>query len=122
MKQIAYLCLSKGWGGLEMNQIRNAKAMQDRGHNVLVYSDSKYVVDAVEKNWVFGWVKKDFKDKKNKDLWLRYLKSHSRFKLKFVWVKGHAGHAENERCDELAVQAALQGPHSIDAFFENEAN
>ena len=70
----------------------------------------------------YSLLPKAFKDKKNKDLWLRYLKSHSRFKLKFVWVKGHAGHAENERCDELAVQAALQGPHSIDAFFESEAN
>jgi ribonuclease HI len=89
---------------------------------VTVYSDSKYVIDSITKGWVFGWVKKDFKDKKNKDLWLRYLQSHSRLKLKFVWVKGHAGHAENERCDELAVQAALQGPHSIDAFFENEVN
>jgi ribonuclease HI len=64
---------------------------------VTVYSDSKYVIDSITKGWVFGWVKKDFKDKKNKDLWHRYLKSHSRFKIKYVWVKGHAGHPENER-------------------------
>jgi ribonuclease HI len=87
---------------------------------VTVYSDSKYVIDSITKGWVFGWIKKDFKDKKNKDLWLRYLKSHSRFKIKYVWVKGHAGHPENERCDELAVQAAIKGPHSIDAVFESE--
>ena len=96
--------------------------MKTNQYPIEIFSDSKYVIDSITKGWVFGWVKKDFKDKKNKDLWLRYLKSHSRFKLKFVWVKGHAGHAENERCDELAVQAALQGPHSIDAFFESEAN
>ena len=88
---------------------------------VTVYSDSKYVIDSITKGWVFGGVKKNFKDKKNKDLWLRYLQSHGRFTIKFVWVKGHAGHPENERCDELAVQAALQGPHSIDAVFESEA-
>jgi len=87
---------------------------------VTVYSDSKYVIDSITKGWVFGWVKKNFKDKKNKDLWLRYLKSHSRFKINYVWVKGHNGHPENERCDELAVQAALQGPHSIDEVFEEE--
>jgi ribonuclease HI len=87
---------------------------------VTVYSDSKYVIDSITKGWVFAWVKKDFKDKKNKDLWLRYLKSHSRFKIKYVWVKGHAGHPENERCDELAVQAAIKGPHAIDAVFESE--
>lgn len=54
---------------------------------VTVYSDSKYVIDSITKGWVFGWVKKNFKDKKNKDLWLRYLQSHSRFNIKFVWVK-----------------------------------
>ncbi len=88
---------------------------------VTVYSDSKYVIDSITKGWVFGWVKKNFKDKKNKDLWLRYLESHNRLNINYVWVKGHAGHPENERCDELAVQAALQGPHSIDAVFEQEA-
>jgi ribonuclease HI len=105
-----------------LSVILGLEKIKKMGCEVIVYSDSKYVIDTITKGWVFGWVKKDFKDKKNKDLWLRYLQSHSRLKLKFVWVKGHAGHAENERCDELAVQAALQGPHSIDAFFENEVN
>lgn len=87
--------------------------------NVLVTSDSKYVVDSVEKGWVFGWVKKGFKDKKNPDLWKRFLEIYKKHNVKFKWVKGHAGHAYNERCDELAVQAA-QGPDlKIDTGYEN---
>lgn len=73
---------------------------------VLVVSDSKYVVDAVEKRWVFGWVKKNFKDKKNPDLWKRFLKIYAQHQVKLQWVKGHAGHPENERCDEMAVIAS----------------
>ena len=87
---------------------------------VVVYSDSKYVVDAVEKKWVFGWQKKGFKDKKNPDLWKRYLALHHKFNPSFVWVKGHAGHIENERCDQLAVNAAISGNLLVDDFFENE--
>jgi len=73
---------------------------------VTVYSDSKYVVDAIEKGWVFAWVKKGFKKKKNPDLWKRFLKIYPRHKVKFNWVKGHAGNPLNERCDQLAVDAA----------------
>lgn len=76
---------------------------------VTVYSDSKYVVDAVEKGWVFGWEKVRFKDKKNPDLWIRFLQSYRRHKVRFVWVKGHAEIPENERCDRLAVAAANSG-------------
>ena len=89
---------------------------------VLVVSDSKYVVDAVEKRWVFQWEKINFKAKKNPDLWQRYLSLHPNFKLEFVWVKGHAGHPQNERCDELAVQAATQAPKNIDTWFEANPN
>jgi ribonuclease HI len=74
--------------------------------NVTVYSDSKYVVDAVEKGWLRGWVAKRFKDKKNPDLWMRYLAASERHNVRFVWVKGHAANVENERCDALAVAAA----------------
>lgn len=74
--------------------------------NVTIYSDSKYVVDAVEKGWVFNWQKKNFKGKKNVDLWKRFLEVYPRNKVKFVWVKGHAGIPENERCDQLAVESA----------------
>lgn len=84
------------------------ESMKGTGHEITVYSDSKYVVDSVTKGWVFGWVKKGFKDKKNVDLWKRYLKVHPVNTVKFVWVKGHANIPENERCDELAVAASKQ--------------
>jgi ribonuclease HI len=87
-------------------------------HEVVVYSDSKYVVDAVEKGWVFSWRQKNFKNKKNVDLWKRYLPLHEKFKPRFVWVKGHSGHPENERCDQLAVKAAEQNNLSADFEFE----
>lgn len=73
---------------------------------VHVYSDSKYVVDSIEKKWVFGWVKKGFKDKKNPDLWRRFLAIYPKHQVNMHWVKGHAGNKYNERCDSLAVQAA----------------
>lgn len=74
--------------------------------DVTVYTDSKYVADAVTKGWVFGWVKKNFKDKKNPDLWLRFLSVYKKHTVKFVWVKGHANIPGNERCDQLAVEAS----------------
>ena len=86
--------------------IRALQALTMTDYPVQIYSDSKYVVDAVEKGWLWGWQKKGFKDKKNPDLWLRYIPLHLKYKPKFIWVKGHAGNIENERCDQLAVQAA----------------
>jgi ribonuclease HI len=77
-----------------------------RSCEVIVYSDSKYVIDSVEKGWVFGWQKKAFKGKKNKDLWKRFLKIYKQHQVKFTWVKGHAGNKYNEICDVLAVNAA----------------
>lgn len=74
--------------------------------DVTVYSDSRYVVDAVEKGWLRGWVAKDFKGKKNRDLWVRFLASYRKHNVRFVWVKGHSAIPENERCDRLAVAAA----------------
>jgi ribonuclease HI len=65
---------------------------------IILYSDSKYVVDAVVKNWVFGWEKKNFNKKKNPDLWMRFLKIYRKHKVTFVWIKGHANNKENERC------------------------
>jgi ribonuclease HI len=87
---------------------------------VLVVSDSKYVVDSVEKGWVFGWEKKYFKDKKNPDLWMRFLKIYRQHQVKFKWIKGHNNHPQNERCDELAVMASKQNNLNIDAFYETE--
>ena len=86
------------------------ETLKNDGCEVTVYSDSQYVVNAVEKGWVFGWEKKGFKDKKNPDLWQRFLRVYRRHSVRFVWVKGHADIPENERCDRLAV-AASQSPN-----------
>lgn len=88
--------------------------------DITVYSDSKYVVEAINQKWVFGWQKKGFKDKKNPDLWQRFLKIYPKHNVKFVWVKGHAGHTENERCDVLAVNAATSNNLQIDEGFEKQ--
>ena len=84
------------------------EALKFEGSDVTIYSDSKYVVDAVSKGWLFGWAKRGFAGKKNPDLWLRFLKIYRRHTVRFVWVKGHNGHPYNERCDELATTFADQ--------------
>ena len=96
--------------------------IKNRSYTVVIHSDSKYVIDSITKGWVFGWAKKNFKDKKNPDLWKRFLDLYPHFKLEFIWVKGHAGHAENERCDQLAVEAATLAPKHIDHWFEANPN
>ena len=96
------------------------ESLKTNQYPVHIYSDSKYVIDSISKKWVFNWVKTGFKGKKNKDLWLRYLEIHPKFNLVFHWVKGHAGHIENERCDFLAVSAAEGKNLKIDEFFERE--
>lgn len=98
--------------------IRALQELKMTGIPVTIYSDSKYVVDAIEKGWLWGWQKKGFKDKKNPDLWLRYIPLHLKYKPQFVWVRGHAGHLENERCDVLAVAAALSPNLPADAGYE----
>ena len=85
------------------------ETLKFEGSDVTLYSDSKYVVDAVEKRWVFGWERKGFSGKKNPDLWARFLRVYRRHNVRFVWVKGHAETVENNRCDALAV-AAANGP------------
>jgi len=92
------------------------------GMEVIVYSDSKYVVDAVEKKWVFGWKQKAFKDKKNSDLWRRFLKIYEKHQVHFQWVKGHNQHPQNERCDQLAVKAAKGKNLPPDIVFEQNEN
>ena len=93
--------------------------IKKEGSATTVYSDSKYVIDAVEKKWVFGWEKKNFNKKKNPDLWIRFLKIYRKQKVSFVWVKGHANNKENARCDLLAVQAAESKDLIIDNWYEN---
>jgi len=96
--------------------------LKKEGLTVVVYSDSKYVVDSVEKKWVFNWVKKGFKDKKNADLWRRFLAVYKKHQVKFQWIKGHNEHPQNERCDQLAVKAAKKETLQVDEGFELSQN
>ncbi len=84
---------------------------------VVIITDSKYVADAVEKKWVFGWEKKNFAGKKNPDLWKEFLILNRKYKIRIQWVRGHNGHPQNERCDELAV-AASRGVLEVDDYYE----
>jgi ribonuclease HI len=86
--------------------ITGLEALKSDNCQVTVYTDSRYVADAVEKGWVFAWEKKGFKGKKNPDLWIRFLNVFRKHKVKMVWIKGHAAIPENERCDTLAVIAS----------------
>lgn len=94
------------------------ETLKYEGSEVKVYSDSSYVVDAVEKKWVFGWQKKRFVGKKNPDLWMRFLKIYPKHSVKMIWVRGHSGNVENERCDTLAVEAALEPNLPPDVAYE----
>ena len=93
--------------------------LKSKPMHVTIFSDSKYVVDAVEKGWVFSWEKKYFDKKKNPDLWKRFLLIYRQHNVRFVWVKGHSDNVENERCDKLAVAAAeSEKNHLIDVEYE----
>ena len=96
--------------------------LKSSGHEVHIYSDSKFVVDAVEKGWLQGWVKKNFAGKKNPDLWMRYLRTAKTQRITFHWIKGHNEHPENERCDALSVEAATAPLKTlkVDTAFETE--
>jgi ribonuclease HI len=96
------------------------ESLKKAGSKVEIYTDSKYVVDAVNKSWVFSWEKKGFKGKKNPDLWKRFLEIHTKHQINFNWVKGHAGNLFNEKCDQLAVEAANGSSLLIDEGYEAE--
>lgn len=96
------------------------ETVKKEGSKIIIYSDSRYVVDSVEKGWVFGWEKKRFQKKKNPDLWKRFLSVYRKHSVSFVWVKGHAENKENNRCDFLAVEAAESKQTSIDFWYEKE--
>lgn len=98
------------------------ESLKTNKHEINIYSDSKYVIDSIVKGWVFDWSKKNFKGKKNADLWKRYLDLHPKFKINYHWIKGHNGHPENERCDELAVAAAESKNQLVDIVFEQNMN
>ncbi len=101
-----------------MAVIAGLEAITKHGIPITIYSDSKYVVEAVKQGWVWGWEKKDFKKKANADLWKHYIGLHKKLRPEFVWIKGHAGHPENERCDQLAVAAAQDFNLSTDEEYE----
>ncbi len=92
-----------------MAVIEALKLLKRENLDITIYTDSSYVVNSVEKKWVFGWVKKGFEGKKNPDLWKQFLIEYKKHKIKFVWVKGHADNKWNNRCDVLATQAADGG-------------
>lgn len=98
------------------------EALTKEGLSVLVVSDSKYVVDAVAKKWVFGWERKRFAGKKNPDLWIRFLKVYRKHQVQFQWIKGHNNHPMNERCDFLAVEASKKNNLLIDEWYEDNVD
>lgn len=101
--------------------IEGLKKLKKPGTSVLVFTDSKYVADAVQKGWVFNWEKKGFKGKKNPDLWQEFLKVYRQHHVRFQWIKGHNNHPQNERCDALAVAASKAKKLLIDTGYESTA-
>jgi len=101
--------------------IRGLEALKRKDLSVKIYTDSRYVADAVNKGWVFSWETKRFKKKKNVDLWQRFLELYREYKVQFIWVKGHASIPENERCDRLAVEASHGASLKVDSgYVENK--
>ena len=94
------------------------KMLKKNKLKVLIYTDSKYVVDSVEKKWVFKWKTTNFKNKKNVDLWLDFLKLFDKNTIKFNWIKGHNNHPQNEKCDKLAFDASKSKNSSQDLEYE----
>jgi ribonuclease HI len=103
--------------------IRGLETIHHPTMPVTVVTDSRYVVDAVTKGWVQGWLRKpNFGGKANEDLWRRYVQVAGRRPIQFQWIRGHNGHAENERCDQLAVDSALYGQLKVDEGYERMKN
>lgn len=99
--------------------IEALRKLKKKNLTVRIFTDSKYVADAVEKKWVFNWEKKHFKDRKNADLWKAFLAEYRNHSVKFTWIKGHNNHPQNERCDYLAVQASKNEKLLLDNGFES---
>ncbi len=100
---------------IEALKLLNEKA---KDIEVLIYSDSQYVINSITKGWVYSWKKKNFKDKANPDLWREFLDIYPNYRVKFVWVKGHSGVPENEVCDQLAKKAAESSTLLVDEGYE----
>lgn len=105
-----------------MAVITGLESLKIPGSSVVIYTDSKYVADSVEKGWLFLWESKAFKKKKNPDLWIRFLKVYRNHKVRFVWIKGHASNPENEICDRLAVEACKKENLQEDTGYIPEDN
>ncbi len=105
-----------------MAVIAGLEALKKPGCDVIIYTDSKYVADAVEKGWLFSWESKQFRKKKNGDLWIRFLKAFRKHNVKIVWIKGHNDNPENEKCDRLAVEASMGPVLFNDSGYNPEAN
>ncbi|MBK7710741.1 MAG: ribonuclease HI [Bacteroidales bacterium] len=103
-----------------MAVIVGLEALKIPGSRVIIYTDSKYVADSVEKGWVFQWESKSFKKKKNPDLWIRFLRIYRKHNVRFVWIRGHSNNIENERCDQLAVAASSAASLSEDTGYLSE--
>ncbi|MBE2290588.1 MAG: ribonuclease HI [Chitinophagaceae bacterium] len=103
-----------------MGVIAALKMLTRSGLDITIYTDSAYIVNSVEKKWLFGWVKKGFAGKKNEDLWRQFLQEYKKHNIKFVWVKGHASNRWNNRCDELATAAADSGNLLEDTGYKPE--
>ncbi|MEP7164750.1 MAG: ribonuclease HI [Ferruginibacter sp.] len=118
--------LSKGYRLTTNNRmellavIAGLQAIKKNSLPITIFSDSQYVVNTTNKGWLNNWIKTDFKGgKKNKDLWTAYYDLSRSFKIKFVWVKGHADNPYNNRCDELATAAADGKDLEVDHGYEN---
>jgi len=94
--------------------ITGLEAIRWDNADVTIWSDSSYVVDAVEKGWVFGWEAKNFVQKANPDLWIRFLQVYRKHHVTFQWIRGHNGHPENEQCDRMAVHASTSPGRIMD--------
>ena len=126
------------WGGVEkelsqgyrlttnnrmelMAVIAALEALHKKHLHITIYSDSQYVVRAVQEGWLKNWIANNFKGgKKNKDLWLRYHQLAQQHHIRFVWVKGHSANHHNNRCDELATAAADAPDLLVDEGYEKD--
>jgi ribonuclease HI len=97
-----------------MAVIEGLRMLKNPATEVVVFTDSKYICDAVEKKWVFGWEQKNFKDKKNIDLWKAFLVVYRKHRVRIQWIKGHNQHPQNEWCDKAAVQASKDTPTHLE--------
>jgi len=100
--------------------IKGLEAVKWKNAEIVVYTDSKYVADSVNKRWVFEWEQKQFKKRKNSDLWNRFLNVYRKHKVTFEWIRGHNQNKENERCDRLAVEACRKKTLLKDEGYKND--